>query len=120
MPEIRIHVHYEKKTAKPADYILDCLGLDKNKDKIAQMIKELQKKPLSYIELSKATRLTKSATLHYLDILIKRGIVLKYGHKYHLAAPNFEEMIRMFEEEAMRTFEQLRNMARRMNDSFLK
>lgn len=120
MQEIRIFVHYEKKSSKPADYILDRLGLDKNKDKISQIITQLQKKPLSYLDLSKATKLTKSATLYYLDILIKRGIVQKYGHKYYLAAPNFEEMIKKFEEDAMKTFEQLRNMARKMNDSFLE
>lgn len=120
MQEIRIFVHYEKKTSKPTDTILDCLGLDKNKDKIAQIIEQLQKKPQSYLDLSKTTKLTKSATLYYLDLLIKRGIVQKYGPKYYLTAPNFEKMIEMFEEEALRTFEQLKRIAKKMNDSFLE
>ncbi|PIU21899.1 MAG: hypothetical protein COT14_04110 [Candidatus Diapherotrites archaeon CG08_land_8_20_14_0_20_30_16] len=111
-------MHYEKHTRVPEYALLEALGFDKNKDKISKLLEELKKKPQSSVELSKNTKLTRSTINYYLDILMNRGLVYYYDHKFYLAGSRFTQIIQYMEIETTKTMQKLKELAKEIDSEY--
>lgn len=118
LQEIRLYMHYEKHTRVPEYALLEALGFDKNKDKISKLLEELKKKPQSSVELSKNTKLTRSTINYYLDILMNRGLVYYYDHKFYLAGSRFTQIIQYMEIETTKTMQKLKELAKEIDSEY--
>lgn len=115
MQEVRIFMHYEKHSSSPEYTFLEALGFDKNKDKFAKIIAELKKNPQSSPELSKSTGIARSALNYYLDVLLSRGIVQHYNHKFHLIGTQFTQIVQYIETQTARTMNELKELAKEID-----
>jgi len=114
MQEIRIYMHYEKNEA-PEYAFLEALGFDKNKDKLMCIIEELKKQPLSALELSKTTGISRSVINYHLETLVNRGIVYHYARKFHLAGSQFTQIIQYIEMETTKKIKELKEIAKKLD-----
>lgn len=116
MQEIRILLHYEKHSTSPEISFLGALGLDKNRDKLIKIINELKSGPKSALELSKSLKMNRSAINYYLGILMNRGIVEHYNHKFHLTGTQFTQIVQYIEMQAAKTMKELREIAKQIDE----
>jgi len=115
MQEIRIFMHYEKQSGSPEYAFLEALGFEKNRDKFAKIIEELKKGSKSSSELSTNTKINRSALNYYLDILLARGIVQHYDHKFHLIGTQFTQIVQYIEMQTAKTMQELKVLAQEID-----
>jgi len=115
MDEIRIFFKYEKKETHPEYMFLEALGFDKNKIKFAKIIDQLREKPQSSLELSRNTKMTRSAVIYYLNILISRGLVEHYNHKFYLLGTRFTQIVQHMEIQTQKTMQELKKLAKEID-----
>ncbi len=102
----------------------DSLGLfserDKEKSKYRIFLELLkaskQKKALSSDEIASKSDLSRATVIHHLNSLMEKGLIETDRNRYFLRVSNLEQLIRLIKEELESTLEDLRKVAKELDE----
>ena len=102
----------------------DSLGLfserDKEKSKYRIFLELLkaskQKKALSSDEIASKSDLSRATVIHHLNSLMEKGLIETDRNRYFLRVSNLEQLIRLIKEEMESTLEDLRKVAKELDE----
>ena len=75
-----------------------------------------EKKGLTSDELAFAAHLTRATVIHHLNKLMESGIVSSIRGRYFLNVSNLEELVELMQRNVNNAFEDLKGMARNIDD----
>jgi len=76
-----------------------------------------QKRPISSDELAYRLRLTRGTVVHHINKLKEAGIVVHEGKRYFLRVDKLESLIQEVRKDIQRTFDDLQQMAKEIDES---
>ncbi len=85
---------------------------------VVRILVEKGKAPVGSSDLSRETGLNRITILHHLKRLEGAGIVEKRNSQYQFAYDNFEDMVEMMRRETARMFEEMEEMAKKIDEDF--
>ena len=81
------------------------------------LVKSLKaNKPLTSDEIAELTKLTRGTVVFHLNRLMQAGIVTGERNRYMLNVSNLEELVNLVENNLKKTFEDLREIARDIDE----
>ena len=121
---IRLRKPTEKDVNKDLQWFSESLGLfgDRDKEKscfrvFLELIKATRKKiALNSDEIALKSNLTRATVIHHIHKLIESGLVLHFNNKYILRVDNLESLILELKKDLIRTFEDLQDIAKDLDD----
>lgn len=85
---------------------------------VVRILVEKGREPVGSSDLSKETGINRVTVLHHLKRLAEAGVVEKRESQYMFAYDNFEDMVQMMREETVRMFEEMEQIAKKIDDDF--
>lgn len=121
---IKLRKPAEKDVNKDLQWFSESLGLfgDRDKEKscfrvFLELIKaSRRKKALSSDELALRANLTRATVIHHLHKLIESGLVVHNENMYLLRVENLENLVTELRKDIMRTFEDLQDIAKDLDE----
>mgnify|MGYP001615950466 CR=1 FL=1 len=121
---IKIRKPAEKDVNKDLQWFSQSLGLfgDRDKEKscfrvFLELVKATRRrKALSSDEIALRANLSRATVIHHLHKLQELGLVIQYKNKYILRLDNLEGLILELKKDLMRTFEDLQDIAKELDE----
>ena len=121
---IKIRKPAEKDVNKDLQWFSQSLGLFGERDKekscfrlFLELIKAARRrKTLSSDELAVRANLSRATVIHHLNKLQESGLVITHNNKYLLRVDNLENLVSEIKKDIMRTFEDLQDIARDLDE----
>ena len=121
---IKLRKPAEKEINSDLQWLSESLGLFGERDKekscfrvFLELIKaRRRKKALSTDELALRSNLTRATVIHHLHRLQESGLIVAYENKYLLRVDNLEDLMLEIKKDLVRTFEDLQNIAKDLDE----
>ena len=121
---IKLRKPTEKDVNNDLQWFSESLGLfgDRDKEKscfrvFLELIKAIRrKKALTSDEIALRSHLTRATVIHHLHKLIESGLIIPYENKYILRVDNLESLILELKKDIIRTFEDLQDLAKDLDE----
>lgn len=121
---IRLRKPTEKDVNKDLQWFSESLGLfgDRDKEKscfrvFLELIKATRRrKALSSDEIALRSNLSRATVVHHLHKLMETGLIIQHKNKYLLRLDNLEDLVSELKKDLMRTFEDLRDIAKELDE----
>ncbi len=121
---IKLRKPTEKDVNNDLQWFSESLGLfgDRDKEKscfrvFLELIKAIRrKKALTSDEIALRSHLTRATVIHHLHKLIESGLIIPYENKYILRVDNLENLILELKKDLIRTFEDLQDLAKDLDE----
>ena len=121
---IKLRKPAEKDVNNDLQWFSESLGLfgDRDKEKscfrvFLELIKAIRrKKALTSDEIALRSHLTRATVIHHLHKLIESGLIIPYESKYILRVDNLENLILELKKDLIRTFEDLQDLAKDLDE----
>ncbi|MFH1107360.1 MAG: hypothetical protein V1787_05695 [Candidatus Micrarchaeota archaeon] len=105
------------------EWLCECLGLTSGeKDGLApgifKQIVEAERagRPARSIVISRKFKVTRGGAVYHLNRLIETGLIVRHGRAYGLRAGNLSETVDEVEEDMLRMFRRMKQIAREMDE----
>ncbi len=105
------------------EWLCECLGLSEGgkgdlAPEIFRQIVEAEKKgrPARSIVISRKFKVTRGGAVYHLNRLIETGLVVRHGREYELRAGNLSETMGEVEEDVLRMFKRMKQIASEMDE----
>ena len=105
------------------EWLCECLGLTSGeKGDLAPVIfrqiveSEKSGRPSKSIVISRKFKVTRGGAVYHLNRLIETGLVVRHGREYELRAANLTETMDEVEEDMLRMFKRMKQIAREMDE----
>lgn len=115
----RLETPQEENTERFIEWLCECFGFEQ--DELAtELFKELldanyRRKYPSSTELCRGKKVSRAAVIYHLNKFIERGLVERRGRSYLLRDTTLTSTIEEIEEDALRYFKKLKEIARRID-----
>ena len=121
--DIRLPV--TKDRVSDVEWICQCFGFMEFKDeertatRVFKALLDAGKtgKGLTSQEIARKVKLTRGAVVHHLNRMIRSGLVIRRGSYYELRVRSLEKTVEEVERDITRVFENLKAVAREIDDS---
>lgn len=121
---IKLRKPTEKDVNIDLQWFSESLGLFGERDKekscfrvFLELIKASRKNTaLTSDEIAFRSHLTRATVIHHLHKLIESGLIMSHQNKYILRVDNLENLVLEIKKDLMRTFEDLQDIAKDLDD----
>lgn len=98
------------------EWLCKCFGFDAQdpRSDILRVLLKAERKDegVRSVVISQKMQLTRGGAVYHLNRLIETGLVVRRGRQYELRAPNLEETLEEMEEDIVRMFRRMREIAK--------
>lgn len=105
------------------EWLCECLGLTSGEKgdlapEIFRQVVEAEKKGKAArsIAISRKFKVSRGGAVYHLNRLIETGLIVRHGREYELRAANLSETMDEMEEDVLRIFRRMKQIAREMDE----